>query len=158
MADPLHNSLTRRDVEVATRAYGYFAYVGARLPSCRNHRTHQVTRLNPPDALVLLGTRARKAVLVRATHLPAAMTCCADPHRHDATHVKLLWGTAAHARRITPMLLGQSSSRPVILCQPSTATLHRQTQGGESFIQGPACRIDGGNIPVRRFDLAEYTR
>src|SRR5439155_12124124 len=66
------NALRSGDVEAATSTHGHFAHIGSLLGPARNHGAHEVARLEPLDALVLLGAGTREPVFVHAAHLSAA--------------------------------------------------------------------------------------
>src|SRR5205823_2861318 len=76
------HTLCRRDVEAATRPHGHFAHIGSLLGPTGHHRTHQVAGLKPFHSLTLLGTGAREAEPIHATHLPTAMPCRDDVEGH----------------------------------------------------------------------------
>src|ERR1051326_7027669 len=78
MMDVGDQALSRGDVEAATSTHGHFAHIGSLLGPARHHSAHEVARLEPLDALVLLGAGPRKPVLVHAAHLPTAMARRSD--------------------------------------------------------------------------------
>src|SRR5437660_9212339 len=67
------NALRCGDVEAATSTHGHSAHIGSLLGPAPHHGAYKVARLEPLDALVLLGAGTRESVLVHAAHLAAAM-------------------------------------------------------------------------------------
>src|SRR5213078_2333445 len=58
------HALRSGDVEAATSTHSHFAHRGSLPGPARHHGAHEVARLEPLDALVLLGAGTREPVLV----------------------------------------------------------------------------------------------
>src|SRR5690349_3760202 len=111
------HALGRGDVEAATSTHGHFAHVGSLLGPARHHGAHEVARLEPLVALVLLGAGARESVLVHAAHLSAAMPSRCDVPRNDVLDDDRRGRAPAYVGRIEPMGLAKPAHRAVVLRQ-----------------------------------------
>ena len=118
------NALRSGDVEAATSTHGHFAHIGSLLGPARNHGAHEVARLEPLDALVLLGAGTREPVLVHAAHLSAAMPSRGDVQWNDVLDNERCWRAPAYVGRIEPMGLVEPAHHAIVLRQASTATFH----------------------------------
>ena len=155
IADALHLCVGCRDIERTAPAYRHPPCIPARILPCRYDCAHDVSRLEALDAPGSFGTSARKAPLVHATHLPRAMAHGCDEQGRDSLDTELLRCALAHARGIRPVRLGKAELHAVVLGQPSTAALDRQSERLEPLVEHPARGVHGGSVPKWGFRLGE---
>src|SRR6266567_1816579 len=87
--------------------------------------------------------------------LSAAMSSRSNEQRHNPNHLEQERRALANTGGVNPVLFRQVSLRSVVFRQAARPALNGQTQGQQTFVQGPPGRIDGGRIPEGSLCLSQ---
>jgi hypothetical protein len=156
MLDALLPALLRPDVERAGGPGQHAPYVDSRVFPAWHDGPHQVASLKPTMDFLPLPVAGRKAVLVGAAHLPAAVPGRLNQQRHHPSGCQLFWGAVAHAGRIQPVGFREVPLAAVVLREAPTPRLQRQPRGLQALKETPPGGIDRRRVCERRLGLGEH--
>ncbi len=156
MADPLPAPVFGANIKRTARSRQHPPNMRACPFSLGHDRPHQVAGLVAKMSLFALPMPNGEAILIRAAHLPVAVTRRLDQQRHHLTGHQRFGGAGTDTGRIQPMRFGQTACAPVVFGQAPTTRLERQAGGLEALKETPARRIHRRRLLEWRLCLGEY--
>ncbi len=155
MANSLHSAGARSDVKGATGPHHHPPNVNSLFAARCDNGSDHIPCLEALDLLGSFRPGAGETNRIDIALLSAAMSSRSNEQRHNPNHLEQERRALANTGGVNPVLFRQVSLRSVVFRQAARPALNGQTQGQQTFVQGPPGRIDGGRIPEGSLCLSQ---